>query len=79
MCVCVCVSTDTLIELAELVLQNNYFDINERYLKQIRGTTIGTKFAPPYAILYTAALEENFLETLKKSIGCGGGILMTFL
>ena len=40
-------STDTLTELAELVLQNNYFEFNERYLKQIQGTAIGTKFAPP--------------------------------
>ena len=60
------VSTDTLTELAELVLQNNYFDFNERYLKQIRGTAIGIKFAPPYAIIYIAALEEDFLETLIK-------------
>ena len=55
------VSTDTLIELAELVLQNNYFEVNERYLKQT-----GTRFAPPYAIIYMAALEEHFLETLIK-------------
>ena len=63
------VSTDTLIELAELVLQNNFeynFEFNERYLKQIRETAIGTKFAPPYAIIYMAALEEDFLETLIK-------------
>ena len=58
------VSTDTLIELAELLLLNNYFEFNERYLKQIRGTAIGTKFAPPYAVIYMAALEEDFLETL---------------
>ena len=73
------VSTDTLIELPELVLQNNYFEFNERYLKQIRGTAIGTKFAAPYAIIYMAALEEDILETLIKSPGCGGGILVTFL
>ena len=42
------VTTDTLTELAELVLQNNYFEFNEGYLKQIRGTAIRTKFAPPY-------------------------------
>ena len=60
------VSTDTLIELAELVLQNNYFEFNEQYLKQIRGTAIGTKFVPPYAIIYMVALEEDFLETLIK-------------
>ena len=60
------VSTDTFIELAELVLQNNYFEFNERHLKQIRSTAIGTKFAPPYAIIYKAALKDDFLETLIK-------------
>ena len=60
------VSTDTLIELAELVLQKNHLEFNERYLKQVRGTAIGTKFAPPYAIIYMAVLEEDFLETLIK-------------
>ena len=48
------------------MLQNNYFEFNERYLKQMRGTAIGTKFAPPYAIIYMVALEEDFLETLIK-------------
>ena len=73
------VSTNTLIELAELVLQNNYFGFDERYLKQVRGTATGTKFVPPYVIIYMVALEEDFLETLIKSSGCGEGILMTFL
>ena len=60
------ISTDTLIEIAELVLQNNYFEFNEPQLKQIRGTAITTKFAPPYAIIYMAVLQEDFLETLIK-------------
>ena len=60
------VSTNTLIELAELVLQNNYFEFDERYLKQIRGTAIGTKFTPPYTVIYMAAVEDNFQETLIK-------------
>ena len=60
------VSTDTLIELAELVIQNNYFEFNGRYLKQLQSTAIGTKFAPLYAIIYMAALEEDFLEVLIK-------------
>ena len=58
------ISTDTLIELAELVLQNNYFEFNKQYFKKIRGTPIESRFAPPYAIIYMAALEEDFLETL---------------
>ena len=27
---------------------------------------IGTKFAPPYAILFIAALEEKILDKVKK-------------
>ena len=49
------VPTDILNELEELVLQNNYFEFNERYLKQIRGTAIGIKFTPPYAVIFVAA------------------------
>ena len=58
------VFTYTLIELAELVLQKNYFEFNEQYLKQIRGTAIGTEFAPPYGISYMIAIEGDCLEKL---------------
>ena len=34
--------------------------------QQIRGTTIGTKFAPPYAILFMADLEEKILSASEK-------------
>ena len=56
------VSTDTLVELANLVLTNNFFEFNGNFFKQIRGTAIGTKCAPSYAILFLAALEERLLE-----------------
>ena len=56
------VTTDTLVELAELVLKSNIFNFNERTLKQKRGTAIGTKFTPPYSILFMAELEEKVLE-----------------
>ena len=60
------VLTDTLIELAELVLNNNIFEFSDKTYKQIRGTPIGTKFAPLYAVLFMAALEENILNKVKK-------------
>ena len=60
------VSTDTLFELAELVLRNSYFEFDKRYLQQIRGTAIETKLATPYVIICVASLEEDFLETLIK-------------
>ena len=60
------VSTEFLIELAELVLRNNYFEFNDWFKKQKEGTAIGTKFAPPYAIIFMTALEEESLESLIK-------------
>ena len=48
------VSTSTLVELAEVVLKNNVFTFGKKTLKQIRGTAIGTKFTPPYSILFMA-------------------------
>ena len=38
------VSTESLIELAELVLRNNYFEFNDRFKKQKEGIAVGTKF-----------------------------------
>ena len=59
------VTTDTLIELAELVLKNKIFEFSDKTYKQICGTVIGAKFAPPYAVLM-AALEEKILNKVKK-------------
>ena len=60
------ISSDTLAELAEIVLKNNIFEFDEKTFKQKRGTAIGTQFAPPYAILYMADLEEKLLEIFEK-------------
>ena len=59
-------STESHIELAELVLRNNCFEFNDRFKKQKEGTAIGTKFAPPCAIIFVVALEEEILESLIK-------------
>ena len=45
------VSTDTLLELGRIVLKNNFFDFNGNFYQQLRGTAIGTKCHPSYAIL----------------------------
>ena len=60
------VSTDSLIELAECVLKNNIFEHNTSFYKQLRGTAIGTKMAPPYAILFMDDLEEKILKDCDK-------------
>ena len=51
------ISSDTLCDLAEVVLKNNFFKFGKKSLKQQRGTAIGTKFAPPYSILFMVELE----------------------
>ena len=55
-------STDTIIDLAEVVSKKNIFTFGKKTLKQKRGTTIGTKFAPPYSILFMAELEEKIIK-----------------
>ena len=56
------ISTESLLELAECVLKNNIFEHNTKFFKQVPGTAIGTKMAPPYAIIYMDELERGFLE-----------------
>ena len=59
------VTTETLVELAEIVLKNNIFQFNEKTLKQSRGTAIGTKFASPYGIIFMGDIEERLLEDIE--------------
>ena len=56
------VTTETLVELSEIVLKNNIFQFNKKTLKVLRGLAIGTKFAPPYSIIFMADLGEKILE-----------------
>ena len=60
------ISSDSLIELAEIVLKNIFFEFDQKTFKQVRGTAIGTKFAPPYAILFMADLEEKILNAFEE-------------
>ena len=62
------ISSDALAELAKIILKNNLFEFDEKTFKQRRGTAIGTKFAPPYAILIMTDLEEKMLETFEKKL-----------
>ena len=57
-----------------MVLKNNIFEFDEKTFKQKRGTAIGTKFAPPYAVLFMADFEEKMLEVLERNQWFGGGI-----
>ena len=59
------VTTSTLVELVEVVLKNNIFTFKEKTLKQKQGTAIGTKFAPPYSMLFMGELEEEILSEIE--------------
>ena len=48
-------------ELAEIVLKNNIFEFVKKNFKHLRGTAIGIKFAPPYAILFMTNLEKPMI------------------
>lgn len=41
------------------VLENNYFEFDKQIYKQLFGTAMGTKMAPPYANLFLGYLEEK--------------------
>ena len=57
------ISTEDLVEMAEFVIKNNYFEFNGHVKYQISGTAIGTKFAPAYACIFMDEIETKFLET----------------
>ena len=56
------ISTDSLIKLAECVLKNNIFEHDKSVFKQLRGTAIRTKMAPPCAIMFINSPEEDILS-----------------
>ena len=59
------VTSENLCKLAEIVLKHNYFEFGQDVYQQILGTAIGTKFAPPYANIFMADLEEEILKNPK--------------
>ena len=52
--------------LLEHILKKNYFTFNNETYLQTSGTAMGTRFAPNYAIIFMAELEEEFLSQTPK-------------
>ena len=57
------VSTEGIVKMTDLVLKNNLFEFDSKFYKQISGTAIGTKFAPPHACIFMDHIETEFLKT----------------
>ena len=55
--------TDRLFLLADCVLKNS---VPTRYCMQLQGTTIRTKSAPPYTILFVDYLEGKILNSFTE-------------
>ena len=56
-------STEDIGKMADFVLKNNLFEFDSKFYKQISGTAIGTKFAPPYTCIFMDHIETEFLNT----------------
>lgn len=57
---------ETVCDLIDLVLKNNYFEFNKELYLQIHGTAMGTKMAPSYANLFMGKLENDMLNGYPK-------------
>ena len=56
------IPSSDLVNMAELVLKNNYFEFDSKVNKQIPVATIGTIYAPPYACIFMDMLEREVFE-----------------
>ena len=52
---------DDVINLARVILENNYFEFNEKIYRQTLETAIGTKFTPAFVNLFMPKLERKML------------------
>ena len=70
---------DSLVSLAKLVLENNYFEFEDTVFRQKLGTAIGTKFALGFANIFMGHWRSNFWIHVNSTLGNGGEFWMTFL
>ena len=60
------ISKDFVLDGIKLILENISFCFNDAYFLQTKGTTMETKFAPIYATLVLAYLEEKMYKQSEK-------------
>lgn len=56
------INIDTILRLARLVLDNNYFIYNQKYYKQIRGGAMGSPFTMVLANIYMFEWEQTLIQ-----------------
>ena len=50
-------------QFLQFILKGNYFDFLNKHYKQIQGTAMGTKMAPPYANIFMHEIEKQLTNT----------------
>ncbi len=55
-------STACLLDLASIVLTNNFFRFQDDFYLQVKGTAMGSKMAPNYACLYMGVFENDYFK-----------------
>ena len=58
---------DIILELIMFVLTNNCFEFKGLFYRQVRGTAMGSPFAPAYANIYMAYLWNNAIASTTPS------------
>jgi hypothetical protein len=56
-------SVDTILKLARLVLDTNYFVYNQKYYRQIKGGAMGSPFTMTLANVYMLEWEQSLIES----------------
>ena len=62
-------SKEFILDGIKLILENNIFSFNDKHYKQVKGTAMGTKFAPVYATLTVGYLEEKLYKEIETYFG----------
>ena len=58
-------SKEFILEGIKFILENNTFCFNDTFFRQVKGTAMGTKFAPVYATLAIGFLEEKLYTAME--------------
>ena len=66
-------SKSFILEGIQLILENNTFCFDDINYKQVKGTAMGTKFAPIFATLTIGYLEETLYREIKNTFGTDFG------
>jgi len=53
---------DSIMKMARLILDNNYFAYNNKYYKQIRGGAMGSAFTQVLANIYMLEWEQDLIQ-----------------